>query len=178
MKINIWVKKEEAISGKITEYHLHIPQPGYQNYVQVLVTQDEFATLEDSKHDNVIFESDLSDGNDWGSDHWLTKQYNRNRDHKDQVKSKKDIPYIYERNPDTGDVFRRRSGDYTSPRELIKDSKKDTATLGLGERFYASDKELEELKKEMKKKTGADFMSWFHKLTKNEQTKLAAYYND
>tara|TARA_R110001583_G_scaffold97083_3_gene241818 strand:+ start:7596 stop:7988 length:393 start_codon:yes stop_codon:yes gene_type:complete len=27
--------------------------------------------------------------------------------------------YIYERNPDTGDVFRRRFGDYDTPREKI-----------------------------------------------------------
>jgi len=30
----------------------------------------------------------------------------------------------------------------------------------------------------MKDKTGEEFLTWFHKLTKNEQTKLAAYYND
>ena len=27
--------------------------------------------------------------------------------------------YIYERNPDTGEIFRRKFGDYDSPRELI-----------------------------------------------------------
>jgi hypothetical protein len=27
--------------------------------------------------------------------------------------------YIYERNPDTGEIFRRIQGDYDSPRELI-----------------------------------------------------------
>tara|TARA_R110000824_G_scaffold42265_4_gene124714 strand:- start:921 stop:1160 length:240 start_codon:yes stop_codon:yes gene_type:complete len=30
-----------------------------------------------------------------------------------------DSPYIYERNPDTGEIFRRKSGDYDSPRECI-----------------------------------------------------------
>ena len=27
--------------------------------------------------------------------------------------------YIYERNPDTGEIFRRKKGDYNSPRESI-----------------------------------------------------------
>ena len=31
----------------------------------------------------------------------------------------KEDTYIYERNSDTGEVFRRKSGDYDSPRELI-----------------------------------------------------------
>jgi hypothetical protein len=170
MKIKIWIPIKDAVKGKVDYNNYSVSDPDSCKWVEVLISPNEFQLLEDSDTNK--------EENDWGSDHWLTKQYNRNRDHKDHVKSKKDIPYIYERNPDTGDVFRRRSGDYTSPRELIKDSKKDTATLGLGERFYASDKELEELKKEMKKKTGADFMEWFHKLTKNEQTKLAGYYND
>ena len=29
------------------------------------------------------------------------------------------MTYIYERNPDTGEVFRRKKGDYNSPRECI-----------------------------------------------------------
>ena len=27
--------------------------------------------------------------------------------------------YIYERNPDTGEIFRRKKGDYDSPREVV-----------------------------------------------------------
>jgi hypothetical protein len=29
------------------------------------------------------------------------------------------MKYIYERNPDTGEIFRRKFGDYDSPRELV-----------------------------------------------------------
>ena len=29
------------------------------------------------------------------------------------------MTYIYERNPDTGEIFRRKFGDYNSPREVI-----------------------------------------------------------
>ena len=52
---------------------------------------------------------------------WLVEQYNINMKVGDRVNSREDIPYIYERNPDTGEIFRRRSGDYKSPRELINE---------------------------------------------------------
>jgi hypothetical protein len=29
------------------------------------------------------------------------------------------MTYIYERNPDTGEIFRRKYGDFDSPRELV-----------------------------------------------------------
>ena len=51
MRINIWIHKDQAISGKILTYNYHCPQPGYQNYVQVSVTQDEFVLLEDNSND-------------------------------------------------------------------------------------------------------------------------------
>tara|TARA_R110000822_G_scaffold129462_1_gene265631 strand:+ start:39 stop:539 length:501 start_codon:yes stop_codon:yes gene_type:complete len=38
---------------------------------------------------------------------------------KKQIVKDKNQPYIYERNPDTGEIFRRKLGDYSSPRELI-----------------------------------------------------------
>ena len=34
-----------------------------------------------------------------------------------------EVKYIYERNPDTGEIFRRKLGDYDSPRELISTEK-------------------------------------------------------
>ena len=37
----------------------------------------------------------------------------------EQIVKDKNQPYIYERNPDTGEIFRRKFGDYSSPRELI-----------------------------------------------------------
>ena len=55
------------------------------------------------------------------SEDWLVEQYNRNRKVEDHVNSREDIPYIYERNPDSGEIFRRRFGDYESPRELINE---------------------------------------------------------
>jgi len=45
----------------------------------------------------------------------------RNMARKDNLdfSKEKNQPYIYERNPDTGEIFRRKLGDYSSPRELI-----------------------------------------------------------
>jgi hypothetical protein len=170
MKINIWIKKDEAVSGKITEYHCHIPQVSYGNYVQVVVSQDEFAKLEDSKKISIHDLNDMSMKSD-NSD-FLVEQYNRNREVKDQVVSKEQIPYIYERNPDTDEIFRHRAGDVHSARELVEDFKKEKAIQTVGERDYSGEKGLDELVTKMKNVTGGDFNGWFHKLTKNEQSKL------
>ncbi len=37
--------------------------------------------------------------------------------------------YIYERNPDTGEIFRRKFGDYDSPRELVNPEINSVPTL-------------------------------------------------
>ena len=57
------------------------------------------------------------------TDEWRIEQFNRNRAVEDQVKTIDEMKervkelfsgpkYIYERNPDTGDVYRRELGDY------------------------------------------------------------------
>ena len=175
MKVNIWIKKEDVKTGVITEYHTNQPQISYSSYVQVAITSDEFVQLDDDKYDPIDsgeVGQPVGDIEDWSSDGWIVKQYNRNRNHTDWVKSKGEIPYIYERNSDSGDISRRKSGDYDGKREYVK--------VGLGERVYSNDKDLNKLTEEMTEKTvdGEGFMTWFHKLTKNEQTKLAASYND
>ena len=115
MKIQIWIHKEDAIKGKLnpTDYHLQCPQVGYQNYVVSLITTDEFAQLEDTDKSK-----------NWDSDYWIVNQYNRNKTPEEQVKTKEEIPHVYEKNPDTGQVFRRRIGDYDTPREEIVPAKK------------------------------------------------------
>jgi hypothetical protein len=50
--------------------------------------------------------------------------------------------------------------------------------MGVAERDYTGEKGLDQLLVEMEDITGKDFLKWFHKLTKNEQTKLTTYYND
>ena len=50
MKIIVWVRKSEAISGLITKWYHRNPQPTVVqggDYVQVEITQDEFTKLED-----------------------------------------------------------------------------------------------------------------------------------
>lgn len=115
MKIQIWIHKEDASKGKLnpTDYHLQCPQPGYQNYVVASITVDEFAQLEDADKSK-----------NWDSNSTLVDQYNRNRSAEEQVNTKEEIPYIYERNQDTDQVFRRKIGDYDTPREEIVPAKK------------------------------------------------------
>ena len=48
MKIHIWIKKEDVTIGTITEYHTQLPQVNNTNYVQVSISVDEFARLEET----------------------------------------------------------------------------------------------------------------------------------
>ena len=48
MKILIWIKKEDGISGNISEHHAILPQGGYSNYIQVSISVNEFVRLEDT----------------------------------------------------------------------------------------------------------------------------------
>lgn len=171
MKIQIWVHKDEAISGNITHHHYTRPYlDRNEEWVQVTISQNEFAKLHDNAiPDSVIDNQELRDTIEDGGG-WLVKQYNRNRDQKDWVNNIEEIPYIYEKNPDNNEVYRRKTGDPIENRERV--------SMGVSERDYSADKGLEQLEKEMKTKTGSEFMTWFHKLTKNEQTTLTKYYND
>ena len=49
MRVHIWIHKDDIMKGVITEHHYQCPQPGWQNYVQVSITSDEFVKLEDSE---------------------------------------------------------------------------------------------------------------------------------
>ena len=53
MKVLIWIKREEAVSGVITKYYTYLPfNVAYQEWVQVEITQDEFAQLEDMEEED------------------------------------------------------------------------------------------------------------------------------
>lgn len=95
---------------------------------------------------------------------WLVDQYNRNRDKKDWVKTRSEIPYIYERNGN--DVYRRREGD--AERELITNDE-----------FHASKKEikkgLKQLLIELQTVSGGNFANWWKGLTKDEQITLTKF---
>ena len=54
MKILIWIRRDEAVTGNISEYYTYLPfnESFEENnedieWVQVQITQDEFARLED-----------------------------------------------------------------------------------------------------------------------------------
>ncbi len=168
MRINIWINKEEAISGKITEYYNITPQTtAWKDFVQVSISQDEFAKLEDKEFLTLPEIDEMSMKTT--KDSWIISQYNRNRDEKDWVKSVDEIPYIYERNPDTDTTYRRKFGDKHENREVVS---------SLSEKDYSGEKGLDDLLADLKDKSGGDFLVWFYKLTKNEQTKLTTYYNN
>ena len=98
-------------------------------------------------------------------DDWLVDQYNRNRNQKDWVKDRSEIPYIYERNGN--EVYRRREGDYE--RELITNDE-----------FHASKKEikkgLKQLLIELQTVSGGNFANWWKGLTKDEQITLTKFW--
>ena len=49
MKILIWIKREEAVTGDISKYYTYLPfNESYQECVQVEITQDQFAKMEDN----------------------------------------------------------------------------------------------------------------------------------
>ena len=52
MKILIYIPAEDARLGKVDpkNYHNVRPQPGYENYVQVSITSDEYARLLDTTY--------------------------------------------------------------------------------------------------------------------------------
>ena len=49
MKILIWIRREEAVSGSNTKYYTYLPiSEKFHEWVQVEITQDEFVKLEDN----------------------------------------------------------------------------------------------------------------------------------
>jgi len=168
MKINIWIRKNEAISGNITKYYNIAPQTtDWPNYIQVSISQDEFTKLEDNDKLSI---HDLNDLSMRPSEDWLVNQYNRNRSKDEWVKSRSEIPYIFEKNPSTGEVYKRKFGDNHENREVV--------SMGVGERDYSGEKGLEQIRKEMRHITGGEFESWFHKLTKQEKSTLQQFFNN
>jgi len=59
MKVIIWVHKDDIIIGEIRKHYFQCPQPGYQNYVQVEVTRDEFVQLRDRQTEGTYIVPDI-----------------------------------------------------------------------------------------------------------------------
>ena len=49
MKVIVWVDKNEAIKENIQSAFTHCPQPGYENYIQVSMSIDEYVKIQDNK---------------------------------------------------------------------------------------------------------------------------------
>jgi len=87
MKILIWVHKNDVMANKILTYHFTRPIiDRHDEYVQVILTHDEFVRLED----RIQSDKELSKEMDRDAD-WLISQYNRNRGIEDQISNVDDI---------------------------------------------------------------------------------------
>ena len=175
MKIHIWINKTEAVSGKITKWYTFGPpqSSNWPDYVQVSISQDEFARLQDTPHHENFETSENTTYPEFVEKHytperdddWLVEQYNRNRPQEEWVKTRDEIPYIYER--DGENVYRRRMGD--KDRELLTN-----------EEFHASKKpikrDLKKLVQELQTISGAKFADWWRGLSKDEQIQLTKFW--
>lgn len=81
MKIILWVCENDAISGKITKYYYKCPDAWYTKYVQIEISQLEFAQMVDKSVEDKI--ADISDR--LRDDDWLVNQHNRNKKYTDQI---------------------------------------------------------------------------------------------
>ena len=85
MKVKIWIKKEDAIRGKVYPGMLYNTKPN-NNMVEVIISSDEFARLEDNGMKETIEEFwEEDDGLFTDEEEWLVDQYNRNRAPKDWI---------------------------------------------------------------------------------------------
>ena len=180
MKIKIWIPIKDAVKGKVDPNNYSVSDPDSGKWVEVLITPDELQTLEDG------VEKYMEDGdgrsaknytypqfvekhyNPERDEDWLVLQYNRNRAPEDWIKTREDIPYIYEKD-DKGNVYRRRSGDYKSDRELMTNDE-----------FKASNKpivkNLKQLLNEYSTIQGKDFDKWWKSLSNTEQIELTKFW--
>ena len=146
MKIHIWIHKSEAVSGKIRNYSLTRPyQDRNEEWVEVHL--EESITKTKKEED------------------WLVEQYNRNRLEEDWIKTKDDIPFIYERVGE--DVYRRREGD--SVRELITNDEFKSSIKPIK-------KGIKELVLELQTISGKGFEKWWKALSKEEQIELTKFW--
>ena len=91
MKILIWVHKNDVMANKILTYHFTRPIiDRHDEYVQVILTHDEFIQLEDRIQSILNENKELNKELDREAD-WLINQYNRNRGNEDQISNVDDI---------------------------------------------------------------------------------------
>ena len=149
MNVNIWIRKEDVSVFSITK-GLHVwywlSKPDKNDVVQISITPDEFAFLEDGIDDeeynqyeqdyiNEIYNKDdeeLSKSVDREQE-WLIEQYNRNRNQDDYIASTDEIENPHEKD------------------ELDKKIKK-------------AKEAIDELK-DLMNVTGGEFREWFNNLS-------------
>tara|TARA_R100001015_G_C4635266_1_gene204357 strand:+ start:12428 stop:12892 length:465 start_codon:yes stop_codon:yes gene_type:complete len=141
MKIHIWIKKEDAISGNIKNWYTY----PVTDYVQVSITQDKFARLNDQEY---------------CQDNW-----NRGVE---KINSMFD-GVIHERNPDTGQIRSRKAGDYGN--EVYHGADKGDEDMDEGEsKDYTGT--IYEAFPEYKDMKLGNFQGWYSKLTEQDKERF------
>jgi len=119
MKIQIWIPIKDAVKSRLDSENYSVTDPDSSKWVQVIITPDEMQNLIDGA---------ISVKDSWSSDGWLVEQYNRNKDPKDHVQSKEELPYIYEKKDDDK-IYRRKQSDYDNTEEVQRSTGERMATI-------------------------------------------------
>jgi hypothetical protein len=90
MKVKIWIKQEDAVRGKVYPGMLYTTKPN-NNMVEVIISSDEFARLEDNGMKEAVEEFWEEDDDLFRDEEWLVDQYNRNRAPKDWISEADEI---------------------------------------------------------------------------------------
>ena len=105
MKIKIWIKKEDAIRGKVYPGMLYDTKQN-PNLVEVLISSNEFAKLEDNGMEEAIEDFLEDDDNLFQEEEWLVDQYNRNRAQSDWIS---EVDEIDQNNQPFGDQIMKKA---------------------------------------------------------------------
>ena len=141
MKINIWINKREAVSGNITKYYNVAPQSSdWPDYVQVTVSQDEFARLEDR-------ELNKSRKLTWSELDEISMRPSQHNTLDNAYQANKSQAMIHERNPDTGEIRSRKM----MVQERIEENEDDN------------------FKKFVFSLTGGEFQEWYDRASEEEK---------
>jgi hypothetical protein len=168
MKVNIWIQKEEVLNGNITSYYTQIKNKGYEDYVQVSITADEFARLEDRdiRHTDQEYSQD-----NWNKgverlgpnpNSLADVIYESDLDNASQANKTEGM--IYERNPDSGEVYKRIKGDYDN-REKVKDEEKSASITRPKERTAS----LTDMVNFIQTLNGGEFRKWYDRASNSEK---------
>jgi len=153
MKIKVWIPIKDAVKSRLDPEQYSVSDPDSCKWVEVLITPDELQKLEDGN---------IPSKEGWSSDGWLVDQYNRNKDPKEHVKSKEEIPYIYEKKE--GKIYRRKHGDFDNTEEVNRSTGERIATI-------------DDMMTFVKTLNGGEFREWYDRAGERDKEIYAEAFN-